>query len=86
MTVRKFCGFGAVVFIPENILQPPGITVPPQKHSVALHSLQNRAQAPFMVYHALKIYSSYPGSYPIVLISYLLAHSQPHATPSTCFF
>lgn len=67
-------------------IQPPSVIVLPQKHPLALHCLQNKAQTPFLACHTLTTYFNYPVSFPTVLVSYLLAHPKPHATPSTCFF
>ena len=46
--------------------------VSPQNHSIAPRCPQEKAQAPFLVHHTLRTYFSYPVSWAIVLVSYLL--------------
>lgn len=59
--------------------------VSPQKHSIAPHCLQKKAQAPFIVYHPLRTYFHYPVSLPIVLTSYLLPIPNTQVPPYVFF-
>lgn len=66
-------------------IQPPSVKVSPQKHSIAPHCLQKKAQALFIVYHTLMTYFSYPVSFPIVLVSYLLPVPNTQVPPYAFF-